>query len=202
MATTRGHHGPAAPKTRTITRVGRAAVLAATAVGLAAGTAAPAIAATPAAPTASVASAPAAASTGNFANLQIIGIGGGQYRIIVDGVLAMSQHDAQGFLNNLGSRGGMQYRIMGWDGLSGSEERGTTFSSGPSMPGTHAGGWLYAGTEGIHFHREFQVPNSVLNEDSGWWQDPADEIWVRVRFVDGDGGVRQISSNLIVNRYY
>ncbi|MDQ4116161.1 MAG: hypothetical protein M3235_04285 [Actinomycetota bacterium] len=197
MTTTRRHRMPARRKTRTSTRAGRATGLAAT---TAPGLAGPAIAATPAAPTASMGSGSAAA-TATFANLQIIGVGGGQYRIIVDGVFAMTQSDAQGFLNNLGSRGGMQYRIMGWDGLSGGEERGTTYYSGPSMPGTHAGGWLYAGTEGIHFHREFQVSSSVLNEDTGWFNYD-DEIYVRVRFVDGDGGVREAISNLITNRYY
>lgn len=200
MTTTRRHRMPAGRKTRTITRVGRAAVLAATALGLAAGTAAPAAATAPAAPTATAA-AQSAAATATFAHLQIIAVGGGQYRIIVDGVFAMTQHDAQGFLNNLGSRGGMQYRIMGWDWPGGNEERGTTFYSGPSMPGTHAGGWLYAGTEGIHFHREFQVSSSVLNEDSSW-HNYDDEIFVRARFVDGDGGVRQTSSPVIFNRYY
>ena len=188
---------PAVQKTRMITRVGRAAVLAATTLGLAAGTAAPATAATPAAATAATASAASsAAATGMWVNLHISALGGGQYRLFVDGVIPMTHYDAQGFLNNLGSRGGMQYWIMGWDGLSGGHQRGTTYYSGPSMPATHAGGWLYAGMEGIHFHREFQVPGSVLNEDTGWFNYD-DEIYIQARFVDGDGDVRQAPSNIV-----
>ncbi|MDN5930969.1 MAG: hypothetical protein L0I24_07895 [Pseudonocardia sp.] len=199
MSSTRTHRMPAVRTTRTITRVGRAAVLAATTLALAAGTVAPATAAAPTA--ASSSSAQSAAATAMRANLHLTALGGNQYRLTVDGVIPMTKADAQGFLDNLGSHGGMQFRIKGWDGFAGSHQLGTTYYSSPSLPGTHAGGWLYAGAEGIHFRREYQAPGSVLNEDRSW-SNQDDEIYVNVRFVDGDGGVREANSNIVRAYFY
>lgn len=145
-----------------------------------------------------IAAAPAMAATPTHAHLSITSAGSGYSKVAVSGVFAMSQADAQGFIYNIGN-GGMEYRIMGFD-FSGHDRR-FTYYGGPAMPGTHAGGWLYAGTEGIHFYREVVVSNSVLNEDTGWTDGPGDEIFVNARFVDGDGGVRAVDSNQVKGRW-
>jgi len=170
------------------TRAGRAAVLAATTVGLTVGLAtAPASAAPP-------------QSGGNVTIAHSSGQGASaMFKVTVQGVFAMSEHDAHGFMNNLGTgtrmarglgAGGVYVEVIGDD--SGSNDqllRSSAFYPGKSL-GTDPGGWLYAASDGIHFRRDVYVPASVLNEDNGFW-DKTDEIYGVAVFVDGDSGIRR-----------
>lgn len=162
-----------------VTRIARAAVLGAATIGLTLG----------------LGSAPASAAT-NSPTLSITGIGGGQCQVLVAGVFQMDQYSAHGYINNLGN-GGMRYNLWGWDPSDSNDALWTTLYSGASLPGTHAGSDLYAGPQGIHYHRRFQLPCYALNEDTGWLSGPRDEIFVQARFVDGDGGVREQFSDFV-----
>ncbi|QJY49996.1 hypothetical protein [Pseudonocardia broussonetiae] len=175
-------------------RTGRAAAIAAVTVGLTAG----------------LATAPAsAAPTPSGANLKITYAygSGGYYNVIISGRFAMSQHDAVGYMNNLatGSRaaagqgpGGVFYHVTGDDsGSYDSDVWRTDFFAGAH---NDAGGYLFAGSDGIYFYRAFQVHASVLNEDNGYW-DKTDEIYADATFVDGDNGSRRAYSNVVTGLF-
>lgn len=120
----------------------------------------------------------------------------GSYIVTVQGVIPMSQWDAQGFLNNLGPNGGMQYEIWG-DDPSYDDRRLTTSVQKASQPGQFWGQHLYAGPEGIYFYRSFQVSPSALNEDP----EGRDELYARARFIDGDGRVRYADSGIVTGSF-
>jgi hypothetical protein len=160
------------------TRVGRAAVLGAVTVGLTAGlTAAPA----------------SAAPAQSGATVRIHNAGNGYYKLYISGTYAMSEHDAHGYINNIGG-GGIRYTVFGDDPETNDIPRWSTFYSGASRPTETPGGYLYATPEGIRFFREVVVLREVLNEDSSWTDD-LDEIYVSASFIDGDGGRRTAYSN-------
>jgi hypothetical protein len=69
------------------------------------------------------------------------------------------------------------------DGMIGSP-RGYIGAPGP------AGGYLRVTPSGLQFYREIYVPTDQLNEDDG-----TDEVYVRVRFVPGDGAGGNLRAN-------
>jgi hypothetical protein len=112
----------------------------------------------------------------------------------------MSEYDAHGFINNIntGERpGGIEYNIHAEDPDGDPLIKGEFFPGAGKGPGA---GYLVAEADGIHYHREFVVPWSALNEDDRVFDD-TDEIYTRSTFVDGDGGNRHQYSNVVVNQF-
>lgn len=177
-------------------RAGKAAVLGALTAGLTLGLA-----------TAPASAAPAASG----ATLTIHKVTNSSYKVYVSGVFKMSQADAQGYINNLGTGkraqdgmgpGGIYFHLYGDD--SGSYDtivHTTGFYAGASKPGEQPGRYLYATSEGIAYAAEFFVSASVLNEDTSSFGSQEDEIYADATFVDGDNGLRRAFSNLVV-RYF
>jgi hypothetical protein len=98
----------------------------------------------------------------------------------IQGKFPMSEGAAYDRINHLGPGGGMDYIVYADDpgendAMIGSPH-GYIGSPGPT------GGDLIATPYGIAFFREISVPKSQLNEDDG-----TDEIYVKVRFVQGTG---------------
>jgi hypothetical protein len=177
---------------RITSRAARAATVAALAVGMSVG----------------LAAAPASAAPApSGANLKITYASGGYYNVIISGVFAMSQYDAVGYMNNLGTGsraaqgmgpGGIYFHVTGDDpGSYDSDVWRTDFYAGAHQD---AGGYLFAGSGGIYFYRAFQVHASVLNEDNGYW-DKTDEIYADATFVDGDNGRRVAYSNVVTSLF-
>ena len=175
-----------------VSRAGRAAAVAAVTVGLSVG----------------LATAPASAAPAQSgATLKLDYAGNGYYRATIHGVFVMSQYDAVGYMNNLGTGtraaqgmgpGGIYYHVTGDDpGSRDSDVWITGFYAGPQ---NDVGGYLFAGSGGIYFHREFLVPASRLNEDNGYW-DKTDEIYADATFVDGDNGSRRAYSNVVTSLF-
>ncbi|MEE3852558.1 hypothetical protein VZC37_19610 [Gordonia sp. LSe1-13] len=165
-----------------ISRIGAALTLAA-GLGLATQIAAPQAAAAPA-------RTPGATLSIVDSNIT----GAGKNRIIVYGVYPMQQPDAVGFVTHINDRGcgGMHYVVLGDDGKE-------QYLYDRNFPGTSVGteGFLRASNRGLEYLREMVVPSSILNED----RDGTDEIFVRVRFVDGDCNSRVQVTNVVTGRY-
>lgn len=173
--------------TSTPARARRFAVLATVVVGLTVG-----LAATPA----------LAEPTPVNALLRISPNNATSYVVNISGRFPMSEYDAHGFINNLGTGsrvaaglgpGGIFYRLYGDD--SGSNDPTvavTTLVPGKRMPSPQTSGYLYAASDGIHFEQQFVVSKGALNEDDG-----EDEIYGEAVFVDGDNGQRQVWSTVI-----
>lgn len=165
--------------TQLLGRIGSVVTTAAITVGLAAG-----IAATPA----------SAAAPKPEAKLSISQIGQSQYKVSITGVYPMRQADAQGYINNMGTRGAMSYGIWGEEpGLD--EQRWGDNLIGAAANNTPDSA-LHATPEGLRFHHTVVVSRSVLNEDTGWF-DNHDEIYADAVFIDGDGGQRPARSKTI-----
>ncbi|XVQ89521.1 hypothetical protein ACQP2K_19525 [Microbispora siamensis] len=100
----------------------------------------------------------------------------------------MNLYDANGYLNN-GAR--IELRFYGEDEFS------DNLLLGPITYVKSAVG-LSATEEGIRLLARMQErPGSWLNEDDGFFDGVTDEIYVRARFVDGDGGTIQARSNTV-----
>jgi hypothetical protein len=121
-------------------------------------------------------------------------------RVNVKGVFAMNEHDAHGFINNLGTGtypggGGINYVVLGDDPDSNDHAIAAAFH----RAGTRSTGYLTAEPDGIHFFQILSLPTSLLNEDDG--ADDLDEVYVRADFVDGDGGTRSAVSNPVSGNF-
>lgn len=125
------------------------------------------------------------------------------YRLVVKGIFPMSEYDAHGFLNNLGTGehpggGGIGYVIVRDE--PGNADRGLGTSYFYKGSGDHPGGYLNAQSNGINFFEIISVPKGLLNEDDGVFDD-TDEIYVQAYFVDGDGGVRKAYTNPVSDTF-
>jgi hypothetical protein len=125
----------------------------------------------------------------------------GFWELGIEGVFAMSEHDAHGFINNIntGERpGGIEYNVTGDD------DSNDTGLFGAWYPGAgwDSGGGLYAAPDGIRFTRSISIVKSTLDEDHpGVFDNDLDEIYVHVRFVDADGGVRRVYTNKVEGNF-
>ena len=102
------------------------------------------------------------------------------YVLKIQGTFPMSEGDAHDRVNHLGPGGGMDYIDYADDPGENDPMIGSPHGY-IGMPGP-PGGWMTASPFGIRFLREISVPRSQLDEDDG-----TDEIYVRVRFVQGNG---------------
>ncbi|RGA00957.1 hypothetical protein DI270_032105 [Microbispora triticiradicis] len=134
---------------------------------------------------------PAQAATTITASLSITraappGPGLMNVRILVK--VPMNLYDANGYLNN-GAR--IELRFYGEDPVS------DNLVLGPITYVRSAVG-LSATEEGIRLLTQWQEePGSWLNEDDGLLDGVTDEVYVRARFVDGDGVAIQARSNVV-----
>jgi len=166
--------------------IGGAAVLAAATIGLTTG----------------LAPASAAPTQTPGVNLNVLQdpANAAQYRAQVRGVFPMNEYDAHGFINNLdtgnGAYGGIGYNIFGDDPDSNDPLLGDHFYyNGPRNEG---GGYLIAQPDGISYYQDISVPKYLLDEDFDFdGGTETDEIYVEVKFVDGDGGVRKAYTNAV-----
>jgi hypothetical protein len=123
-----------------------------------------------------------------------------QTQVQIEGVLAMSEADAVGFLNNIYTGkepGGMEYRIFGDDNGEGDRSQVYRWVAGN---GSFPGYQLNATPNGIHHTFTFYLPTNLLNEDDNF-SDNDDEIYAQATFVDADGGRRTQTSNVIYDRF-
>lgn len=128
------------------------------------------------------------------ATLQITGIGYDQYRVTVTGVFPMSRAAALGHLENAGGAGGMRYVLHGAEPSDRRDD--TQYVSSIAGPTTDTvSSSLQGTTDGLRYLRSFVVDRSVLDEDGGL--DVDDEIYVRAEFLDGRGGSRQATSDVL-----
>lgn len=102
------------------------------------------------------------------------------YVLKIEGTFPMSEGDAHDRVNHLGPGGGMDYIVYADDPGENDPMIGSPHGY-IGVPGPD-GGWMTASPFGIRFLREISVPRSQLDEDDG-----TDEIYVRVRFVQGTG---------------
>ncbi|RPA12655.1 hypothetical protein [Gordonia sp. OPL2] len=120
--------------------------------------------------------------------------GAGKNRIIIYGLYPMQRADAVGFVTHINDRGcgGMHYIVLGDDGKE-------QYLYDRNFPGTSVGteGFLRASDRGLEYLREIVVPSRVLDED----RDGRDEIFVRVRFVDGDCAPRVQTTNVVTGTF-
>jgi hypothetical protein len=110
------------------------------------------------------------------------------YWLAVEGLIPMSQWDAQGYINNGAT---MELRLWGADWPDGDD-----FLYGPYFWGGGSGGGsgqMWADAAGLHFFRTVLLPGSTLNEDSG--PRSQDEIYVDAKFIDGDGASSHAHTN-------
>jgi hypothetical protein len=162
--------GPAAREL--VSRVGRAAAVAAVTVGLSAGVAAPASAAPDPTP-------------GTALSIHGPTDSSGHHEVQVSGVFAMSQADAQHHVARLGD-GGVRYEIVHDDHGAGDIVESSWVDRGTSRPGEEPGRSFHATPEGLRFTTSVLVERDALDEDDRW-ADRTDEVYVRVSFVDRDG---------------
>ena len=171
-----------------VARIARAAVIGATTVGLAVGLT-----------TAPAAAAPAA---GNV-YLAITKRSNGSYWVHMSGSFPMSEYDAHGYMNNLGSRGGMIYRLYGDDDGS-NDQVLHTFGRipGTSLPSPTLNYYFYATPQGIAFKHEYGVEAGKLNEDNSYiGNNYGDEVYGKAIFIDGDGREHAMYSNLVIDLF-
>ena len=110
------------------------------------------------------------------------------YVVRIEGTFPVSEGDAHDRVNNMTPGGGMDYIIYADDpgendGMIGSPHGYV------GMPGPD-GGFMTASPFGIRFLREISVPKGDLNEDfcfSFGCDGDGDEVYVKVRFVQGTG---------------
>jgi hypothetical protein len=109
------------------------------------------------------------------------------YVLEIRGTFPMSEGAAYDRLNNLAPSGGMDYRIHADDpGENDGLIRALGFAGKPGP----AGGSLLANADGLRFFRFLSVPKGDLNEDfcfSSGCDGDTDEVYVQVRFVQGNG---------------
>ncbi|GAA4215326.1 hypothetical protein GCM10023074_69760 [Microbispora amethystogenes] len=137
------------------------------------------------------AAAPAQAATQITASLSVTRAappGPGLFNVRVLVKVPMNLYDANGYLNN-GAR--IELRFYGEDPVS------DNLILGPIVYVRSATG-LSATEEGIRLLTQWQEePGSWLNEDDGLLDGVTDEVYVRARFVDGDGVAIQARSNVV-----
>jgi hypothetical protein len=101
------------------------------------------------------------------------------YLLRVQGKFPMPEGAAYDRLNNMAPSGGMDYRIYADDpGENDGLIKALGFVGKPGPPG----GLVIATPAGISFMREISVPKDDLDEDDG-----TDDVYVKVRFVQGNG---------------
>lgn len=110
------------------------------------------------------------------------------YVLRIEGKFPMSEGAAYDRLNNLGPSGGMDYIVYADD-----PGEGDSMIGGPhgyvGAPGP-TGGLVIATPAGLAFMRELRLPKGDLNEDfcfSSGCDGDTDEVYVKVRFVQGTG---------------
>ncbi|OBA92425.1 hypothetical protein A5662_21210 [Mycobacteriaceae bacterium 1482268.1] len=110
------------------------------------------------------------------------------YLLRIEGKLPMSEGDAYDRLAHLGPGGGMDYIVYADDPGDNDQPIGMPHGY-PGAPGP-AGGLVIATPYGLSFMREISVPRGDLDEDfcfSWGCGDDTDEVYVKVRFVQGNG---------------
>ncbi|OBK75262.1 hypothetical protein [Mycobacterium sp. 1274761.0] len=110
------------------------------------------------------------------------------YLLRVEGKLPMSEGDAYDRLAHLAPGGGMDYIVYADD--PGDNDNPIGLPHGYIGAPGPAGGLLIATPYGLSFTREISVPRGDLNEDfcfSFGCGDDTDEVYVKVRFVQGNG---------------
>jgi hypothetical protein len=147
--------------------------------------------------TAGLTAATAAPSQTPGATLSVVpqDIAGPEYdHIILYGLYPMQEPDAVGFITHLNDNGcgGMHYTVWGDDGNE-------QYLFDRNFPGTHEDiqGFLRASNRGLEYRREFSLPRGTLDED----KDGTDEVFVRVRFVDGDCVSRVQNTNVVAGNF-
>jgi hypothetical protein len=102
------------------------------------------------------------------------------WRLRIEGTFPMSEGDAHDRVSHMTPSGGMDYIIYADDPGENDAMIGSPHGY-IGMPGPD-GGFMTASPFGIRFLREISVPKSQLDEDDGF-----DEVYVKVRFVPGNG---------------
>ncbi|MGE0219700.1 hypothetical protein [Mycolicibacterium sp.] len=138
--------------------------------------------------TAGVATAAPQASPGVTLAVRPIPGDPANYIVRVQGKFPMSEGAAYDRIDNMGPGGGMDYIVYGDDPGSDDAPVGSPhgFIGAPGPPG----GLVIATPDGIAFMRELRVPKVDLDEDicfSSGCDGDGDEIYVKVRFVQGTG---------------
>jgi hypothetical protein len=119
----------------------------------------------------------------------------GLVRHQIDVHLPLSQWDAQGYINN-----GARIEVQCWASdtfpLADNVINGCPNPIGG--PAVYSGNELFADDTGVHLHLVtlYEV-GSTLNEDFGF----RDEIYVKARWVDGDGGVLNARSAIVTGYF-
>jgi hypothetical protein len=107
----------------------------------------------------------------------------------IEGTFPMSEGDSHDRVNNMTPGGGMDY-IVHADDPGDDRDYPIGMPHGYiGMPGPD-GGFMTASPFGIRFLREISVPKGELDEDfcfSSGCGDDTDEVYVKVRFVQGNG---------------
>lgn len=115
-------------------------------------------------------------------------------RVTIKGTYPMPEPDAFGFIKHISEKGcgGMHYILWGDDGNE-------QYIFDRNFPGAQSDrdGYLQSTPRGLEYLRSFLVPRAALNEDN----DGVDEIFARVRFVDGDCRSRNQITNAIHGNY-
>lgn len=126
-----------------------------------------------------------------------------QYLLTIQGELPMSEGAAHDRLNNLSGGGGMDYIVFADDPGDTDNPIGGPhgFIGTPGPPG----GNLIATPAGLSFSRDIRLPRGDLNEDfcfSFGCGDDVDEVYVKVRFVQGNGASPLVAySNAVSGRF-
>lgn len=106
----------------------------------------------------------------------------------IEGTFPMSEGDSLDRVDHMTPGGGMDYIVYADDPGQNDPMIGSPHGY-IGMPGPD-GGFMTASPFGIRFLREIIVPNGDLNEDFAFndtFDDDVDEIYVKVRFVQGTG---------------
>ena len=170
---------------RFTTLTARAAVIGAVTVGLAAGIAGTASAAPP-------------QTAGTQLTIYKPSSGGG--KAYVNGVIPMTQDSAHTYIRQMD---GFYFQLFGDDDGNNDTVVHTDYAlRGASLPGQVPGQYLYAAADGLHFHREFAVTRSELNEDRGVFDNQEDEIYaVATLFDTHHQGRLKVTSNVVVKYF-
>lgn len=124
---------------------------------------------------------------------------GSTSKVYVNGVISMTQADAYRYIGQMKH---VEIKVFGDDpGDADAVLHTDTNLRSASLPAQVPGQYLYAGADGLHYHREFVVESKKLNEDNGFWDD-TDEIYAQATLVDTSGAGRlRTTTNVVVNKF-